>query len=98
MIAVTVVPSMIVLTLKTGRTTETIMNVTISTNITPLTTKENNRITSVTKPIVLQIFRRISEVAYAIWNTTAGNDRSLSLPGQNTGTYWPSEPPQAAIR
>ncbi|CAF1551918.1 unnamed protein product [Adineta steineri] len=53
------------------------MNVTVSTGITPLITKENNPMTSVTKPI--------------------GNDRSLSFPGQNTGTYWPSEPPQAAL-
>ncbi|CAF0973864.1 unnamed protein product [Adineta steineri] len=63
------------------------MNVTVSTDITPLITKENNPIRSVTKPIVF----------YAIWNTTAGNDRSLSLPGQNTGTYWPGEPPQTAL-
>ncbi|CAF1254404.1 unnamed protein product [Adineta steineri] len=88
---------MIILKLKTGRTTETIMNITVSTDITPLITKENKPTTSVTKPIVLQIFRRTNEVVYAIWNTTAGNDRSLSLPGQNTSTYWPSEPPQAAL-
>ncbi|CAF1347894.1 unnamed protein product [Adineta steineri] len=97
MIALTVTPPMIVLTLKIGTITETEMNITVSTDITPLITKENHPISSVTKPIVLQIFRRTNEVVYAIWNTIAGGDSSPSLPGQSTGTYWPSEPPEAAL-
>ncbi|CAF1316762.1 unnamed protein product [Adineta steineri] len=77
---------MIILKLKTGRTTETIMNITVSTDITPLTTKENNPITSVTKPIVLQIFRRTNEVVYAIWNTTAAAlDGNLNTEYTNHG-------------
>ncbi|CAF1020635.1 unnamed protein product [Adineta steineri] len=100
MIAVTVIPSVIVLILKTGTTTETMMNMTVSfitTVSTDITTISKTTTTSVTKPIVLQIFRRTNEVVYAIWNTIAGGDSSPSSPGQNTGTYWPSEPPEAAL-
>ncbi|CAF1338483.1 unnamed protein product, partial [Adineta steineri] len=45
----------------------------------------------------LQIFRRTNEVVYAIWNTIAGNDSSPSSPGETIGTYWPSEPSEAAL-
>ncbi|CAF1037528.1 unnamed protein product [Adineta steineri] len=105
-IAVVVIPTMIILTRKTDTTTETIMNITVSTEITSLITEENKPTTtsvslittsSTTKPIVLQTFRRTNEVVYAIWNTSAGSNSSPSSPGQSTGTYWPTEPPEAAL-
>ncbi|CAF0843235.1 unnamed protein product [Adineta steineri] len=93
-------------------TTVSFTTTTVPTDITPLTTKENNPTTisktttssvsltttsSTTKPIMLQTFRRTNEVVYAIWNTSAGSNSSPSSPGQSTGTYWPTEPPEAAL-
>ncbi|CAF1105726.1 unnamed protein product [Adineta steineri] len=106
-IAVVVIPTMIILTRKTDTTTETIMNITVSTEITSLITEENKPTTtsvslittsSTTKPIMLQTFRRTNEVVYAIWNTIAGGDSSPSLSSETaTGAYWPTEPPEAAL-
>jgi hypothetical protein len=47
--------------------------------------------------IATQIFNRTTEKVYAIWNTTAGGDSTPSPPGDFTGTYWPTEPPEAAL-
>lgn len=32
-----------------------------------------------------------------MWNTTAGGDSVRSLPGSHMGTYWRSQPPEAAF-
>ncbi|CAF1037549.1 unnamed protein product [Adineta steineri] len=108
-IAVVVIPTTIILTRKTDTVTETIMNITVSAEITLLITEENKP-TTISKTtttvtflsfcnfMVLQTFRRTNEVVYAIWNTIAGSDSSPSLPSETaTGAYWPTEPPEAAL-
>jgi len=34
---------------------------------------------------------------YPIWNTTAGGNSSPSVAGTYLGTYWPTQPPAAAV-
>ncbi|CAF1446718.1 unnamed protein product [Adineta ricciae] len=42
-------------------------------------------------------FKRNNETIYAIWNTTASGNSTPSLPGEEIGTYYPSEPPEAVF-
>ncbi|CAF1426104.1 unnamed protein product [Adineta steineri] len=67
-----------------------------TTTKTPLTTTTTTT-TTTTDEAVLQTFQRTNETVYAIWNTTAGDDSSPSSPGQKPGTYYPGEPPEAAL-
>ncbi|CAF1361249.1 unnamed protein product [Adineta steineri] len=111
-IAVVVIPTTIILTRKSDTTTKSMMNITVSfiTTISKTTTTSvslktlssttsstTTETTSVTEPFGLQKFQRTNEVVYAIWNTIAGNDSSPSSPGETIGTYWPSEPSEAAL-
>ncbi|CAF3768139.1 unnamed protein product [Adineta steineri] len=87
----------------TGEGSTTLMLATTkSSTTTPVsgsTTTKNPSTTTITttKEAVLQTFQRTNETVYAIWNTTAGNDSSPSSPGQKPGTYYPGEPPEAAL-
>ncbi|UJR19069.1 hypothetical protein I4U23_022200 [Adineta vaga] len=106
-----VVPIMIISLRKTGKTSVTTMNMNasfatdLSTDTTSFTTNENNPTTAsnvivtttATKPTSLQVFQRTNEVVYGIWNTTAGDISTVSLPGIQIGTYWRAEPPEGAL-
>lgn len=47
--------------------------------------------------VALVILADRNEVIYGLWNTTAGNDGILSVPGNDTGTCNPSEIPHNAF-
>ncbi|CAF1450297.1 unnamed protein product [Adineta steineri] len=79
-----------------SKTTTTSVSLTTLSSTTSTTTTTTVT-TSTTKPFVLQIFQRTNEVVYPIWNTTLGRDSSPSSPGSKPGTYWPSQPSEAAL-
>jgi hypothetical protein len=61
------------------------------------TINRNNSTIFFSFSVVLKFFNHTNETIYAIWNTTAGGSSSPAVSGYSMGSYWPTEPPEAAF-